>query len=256
MLKLSLKIFVELTGNKYLSRALAAYTSSKYSRLLVPLFASVYKLNKDDMRYPLSSYTSLQALFTRQLKPGIRPIDAHTSIAVSPVDGVISDYGTIKDGTTVPVKGLQLSVSELLGGEKHAASFDGGKFIVIYLSPQHYHRIHSPVNGRVINSRTLGGKSYPVNKWGLRYGTRPLSTNFRKITEVDIDSQKCAIVAVGALNVNSIHITNQSDKLEKGEEIGFFSFGSTVILLFENMTFSALTPNQSIKVGEKIGTIS
>ncbi|MFS0559369.1 phosphatidylserine decarboxylase [Terribacillus sp. 179-K 1B1 HS] len=257
MLKPCLKSLVELTGNKYISKGIAAFTSSKYSRFLIPIFTSVYKLNKEDMRYPPASYESLQALFTRQLKPGVRTIDNHPSSAVSPVDGLINDYGSIRDGMTVSVKNQQLSIAELLGGESHAANYNNGNYIVVYLSPHHYHRIHSPVNGQIRDSRTLGGKSYPVNNFGLKYGTRPLTTNFRKITEIDTHNKnKCAVIKVGALNVNSIHVTYQSDKLEKGEEMGFFSFGSTVILLFTQLSFSGISLNQSIKVGDRIGHFS
>ena len=257
MLKLFLKSLVELTGNQYISNVIAAFTSSKYSRFLIPVFTTVYKLNVKEMRYPLSSYTSLQSLFTRQLKPGVRIIDNHPSSAVSPVDGIINDYGTIKDGRSLSVKGQQLSISELLGEESYAANYNNGSYLVIYLSPHHYHRIHSPVNGKIKDNRTLGGKSFPVNDFGLKYGTRPLSTNFRKITEMEtINKHKCAVIKVGALNVNSIHLTYKLDKLEKGEEMGFFSFGSTVILLFEQLSFSDFTLNESIKVGERIGYFS
>ncbi|MDX8045292.1 phosphatidylserine decarboxylase [Gracilibacillus sp. S3-1-1] len=253
MLKFLLKSLVELTGNRFVSRKLATFTESKYSKFLVPAFASIYKIDQEEMRDPLSSYPSVQALFTRKLKQDLRPIDSHEASAVSPVDGVLNDYGTIQDGIAFSVKGKQLSIDELLGSKTKASRYNGGSYMVIYLSPQHYHRIHSPVSGRIVDNYTLGGKSYPVNKLGEKYGKRPLSTNYRRITEVDTEHGFCAIVKVGALNINSIQLTYEGNKLVKGQEIGYFSFGSTVILLFEQLSFSTLAVEQALKVGERIG---
>lgn len=130
--------------------------------------------------------------------------------------------------------------------------------MILYLSPSHYHRIHSPVNGIVTKQWTLGSKSYPVNKLGLKYGVRTLAKNFRVITEVKTDFGHVSIVKVGAMFVNSIETTHKGSELEKGGEMAYFSFGSTVVLLFEKDIFqvdSTLQTPKEIKVGEKIGIL-
>ncbi|WP_042221037.1 phosphatidylserine decarboxylase [Oceanobacillus manasiensis] len=256
MLKHILKLFVELTGNRFVSSILANFTASKYSKFLVPVFASVYKLKQEEMREPLPTYGSLKALFTRQLKEEVRPVDLTKATAVSPVDGVVNDYGSIQNGTAISVKGKTLSIDELLGSKDKATPYHGGSYIVLYLSPQHYHRIHSPVDGKIMNSYSLGGKSYPVNKLGLKYGNRPLSTNYRRISEVNTEFGYCAVVKVGALNVNSIHLTYKDTNMVKGQEMAYFSFGSTVILLFESPLDTELAIGHEIKVGERIGLMA
>ncbi len=259
MLKLFLKAFVELTGNRFVSKQLMSVTKSRASRRLVPLFAKVYKINQQEMALPLTEYSSLQHLFTRLLKPGTRPIDNEQSVFVSPVDGVISAFGPINEKEAYKVKNNQLGLKEMLGSREKADKYKNGMYIIFYLSPRHYHRIHSPVKGTVTSNWTLGGKSYPVNRFGLKYGERPLSTNFRTITEIKSIHKNVAVVKVGALNVNSIHLTNQHESIEPGEELAYFSFGSTVILLIENENFqftADLNPGQEVKYGEKIGSIS
>ncbi|MDV2887664.1 phosphatidylserine decarboxylase, partial [Alkalihalophilus pseudofirmus] len=101
----------------------------------------------------------------------------------------------------------------------------------------HYHRIHSPVDGTVTKQWTLGRKSYPVNKWGIKYGVRTLAKNYRVITEVKTVTGHVAIVKVGAMFVNSIETTYKGSELVKGKEMAYFTFGSTVVLLFEKGIF-------------------
>jgi phosphatidylserine decarboxylase len=255
LLKWLFKIFVELTGNRFMSRLLIRVTTSKWSRIFIPLFVKVYHINQAEMKLPLSEYHSLQHLFTRELKSEIRAIDNHKHVIVSPVDGVVSAFGSVSEVEKYKVKNRQLNLEEMLGSEEIAATYKKGKYIILYLSPHHYHRIHSPVKGRITNSWTLGGKSYPVNSLGIKYGNKPLSTNRRTVTEIESELQNIAVVKVGALNVNSIHLTNQSKELEPGDELAYFSFGSTVILLMENehLQFATnVTVGEEIKYGERL----
>ena len=259
MLKTFLKIFVELTGNPFMSRQLMTITKSGWSRKMIPLFANVYKINQEEMAVPLSEYTSLQHFFTRTLKPGMRSVKGDENTFVSPVDGVVNAFGLISDVTDYTVKNKQIALEEMLGSGEKAEKYKNGMYIIFYLSPRHYHRIHSPVTGKIMANWTLGGKSYPVNHFGIKYGNRPLSTNFRTITEIKSTHNNVAVVKVGALNVNSIHLTHPGETIQQGEELAYFSFGSTVILLIENENFqisSALCAGEEIKYGEKIGCIS
>ena len=177
----------------------------------------------------------------------------------SPVDAVIEDVGTITETSEMIVKGKTYSIEEMLADKTDIKKYLNGTFMILYLSPSHYHRIHSPVSGTVVRQWTLGSKSYPVNKWGLKYGVRTLAKNYRVITEVETGSGHVSVVKVGAMFVNSIETTHSGTVLEKGEEMAYFSFGSTVVLLFEQGIFkldpSIHTPKE-IKMGEKLGVIS
>ena len=208
------------------------------------------------MEKGLSEYPTLHDLFVRTLKKEARKIDKSNNTVVSPVDAVIEDVGPITETSDILVKGKTYSIEEMLGNHNLLAKYLNGTYMILYLSPSHYHRIHSPVNGIVTKQWTLGSKSYPVNKLGLKYGVRTLAKNFRVITEVKTDFGHVAVVKVGAMFVNSIETTHKGSELEKGGEMAYFSFGSTVVLLFEKGIFqidSALQTPKEIKVGEKIG---
>jgi phosphatidylserine decarboxylase len=252
------RLFIELTNNKTTSMLLAKFAQSRLSRMLIPTFIKVYNINTDEGDKKVHEYVTLHDFFTRKLKKGMRKIDKHHASVISPVDAVIQDVGHITPDKTIVVKGKTYSISEMVGNDKDLSSYINGTYIIFYLSPRHYHRIHSPISGNVENQWTIGRKSYPVNRLGLKYGKDPLSKNYRIITEVKCNHSKIMIVKVGAMFVNSIELIANTHQIEKGEEIAYFSFGSTVILLFETGTFepkSTLLSQPNIKVGESIGLI-
>jgi phosphatidylserine decarboxylase len=225
----------------------------------VPSFAKVYHLNQEEMEKSLSDYPTLHDLFIRTLKKEAREIDQNQDAVVSPVDAVIEDVGSIQETSDITVKGKTYSINEMLGDPGILTKYINGTYMILYLSPSHYHRIHSPVDGTVTKQWTLGSKSFPVNKWGLRYGRQTLSKNYRVITEVKTSYGHIAIVKVGAMFVNSIETTHTGDELIKGGEMAYFSFGSTVVLLFEKNIFqidSTLQTPKEIKVGEKLGKLT
>lgn len=254
------RTLIELTNGKWSSVLLQRFATSKYSRLLVPSFAKIFKINQAEMEKPIQDYPTLHDFFIRKLKPGVRPgDDKQAETVLSPVDAVIEDIGQIEPEYRVTVKGKVYSIEEMLGGIEAADKYDKGTYMVLYLSPSHYHRIHSPVTGRVFSQRSLGSKSYPVNKMGLKYGKRTLAKNFRTITEVEHEFGRMAIVKVGAMFVNSIETTHEGDRLVKGSEMAYFTFGSTVVLLFEKDTFSlkrGLEVPVEITVGDVLGHFS
>ncbi|MGO4887275.1 phosphatidylserine decarboxylase [Anaerobacillus sp. MEB173] len=256
MRKVIYRSFVELSGNRINSYLLKKFTSSRISRHLNKSFVKVYKINQQEMEKPIEHYKSLHDLFCRRLKSGSRKIDNEPTNIVSPVDGVLAERGKITDACQFYVKGQHYSLHEMLGDKNKAERYRDGNYMVLYLSPSHYHRIHSPVNGTVLKQWQLGRKSFPVNKTGLKYGKRPLSRNYRLITELQFHDKCLAIVKVGAMNVNSIHSTFTGDNLHIGQEMAYFSFGSTVVLLFEKGTIAfdeAVPVPSEVKVGMKIG---
>ncbi|MDQ0218224.1 phosphatidylserine decarboxylase [Peribacillus cavernae] len=225
---------------------------------MISSYANAYKLNKGEIDGEIDTFMTLHDLFTRRLKAGAREIDDHVSAVVSPVDGVLEDFGEVTSESRISVKGKVYSIKEMLGADTAVSKYIGGKYMVLYLSPSHYHRIHAPVEGKVVDRWVIGKKSYPVNSMGMKYGRSPLSKNYRNITEVQHGSGHVVIVKVGAMFVNSIVITDEAKSLSRGQEFAYFSFGSTVVLLFEKNTFkiaeSKSVPSD-VRVGEKVGYI-
>ncbi|KAB7708699.1 phosphatidylserine decarboxylase [Bacillus aerolatus] len=252
------RFFIELTNKKWSSRLLEQYTSSSLSKPMIRPFIKAYRVNEKEMAHPVEDYKTLHDFFMRTLMPEARTIDYGRNHVVSPVDAKLAEAGTILRGCKIVVKGKVYSVTEMLGSHKKAVGYEGGTFLVFYLSPSHYHRIHSPIDGLIAGKWTLGSHSYPVNTHGLKYGKAPLAKNYRDITELQIESGKMAVVKVGAMFVNSIQRSHDRPYWKQGEEVAYFNFGSTVVLLFEPGAFvlnEQLTVPCEVKVGEKIGSL-
>ncbi|KMY54824.1 phosphatidylserine decarboxylase [Bacillus sp. FJAT-27231] len=252
------RFFIELTNKRWSSRLLERYTSSSLSKPMIRPFMKAYRINEEEMAHPVEEYQTLHDFFMRKLLPEARTIEYGNNHVVSPVDARLAETGTITNGYKIIVKGKPYSVAEMLGSNEKAAHYEKGTFLVFYLSPSHYHRIHSPVDGEVVEKWTLGRYSYPVNHYGLKYGREPLAKNYREITELSLGSGKMAVVKVGAMFVNSIERSHDRLVWKQGEEVAYFNFGSTVVLLFEPGTFmlnEQLTVPCEVKVGEKVGTL-
>ena len=255
MKKMLFNRFVELSGHPVSSTVLKTIASSRLSRKLIKPFAKTYRINEGEAEFPINQYNSLQAYFTRNLKKGSRPIDMRPDILISPVDGVVTEMGTIDMDQTFMIKNHLYSIKKILGDEKKTIPFTGGFFYIFYLSPSHYHHFHYPYDGELLSRYALGSTSFPVNDLGLRLGNEPFATNYRLISELTTAHGRMTMVKVGALNVNSIHIMDSSIECTKGKEFGHFSFGSTVILLLEkNNSFQPTIPlNTEVKMGQAVG---
>ncbi|QQZ10790.1 phosphatidylserine decarboxylase [Heyndrickxia vini] len=250
---------IELTNHQFLSNLIKNFTQSKISKPFIKSYAKLYQLNQDEMMDELHTYSSLHDLFTRKLKLHAREIIKDTNAVTSPVDGVIEDFGAITANKEMIVKGKPYSIQEMIGEHTNIDKYIDGIFIILYLSPKHYHRIHSPVTGELIKQYALGTKSYPVNRLGLKYGRSPLAKNYRVVSEVEHNKGTVLVVKVGAMFINSVECTALSNTWVKGEEIAYFSFGSTVVLLFEKNTFSLNNEIQTpkdVKMGELLGYLT
>ena len=252
------RFFIELTNKRWSSRLLERYTSSSLSKPMIRPFMKAYRINEKEMAHSVEEYQTLHDFFMRKLLPEARMIEYGKNNVVSPVDARLAETGTIARGYEIVVKGKPYSIAEMLGSSEKAACYENGTFLVFYLSPSHYHRIHSPIDGQVAEKWTLGRHSYPVNNHGLKYGKAPLAKNYREITELTFNSGKMAVVKVGAMFVNSIERSHERLVWRQGEEVAYFNFGSTVVLLFEPGTFmlnERLSVPCEVKVGEKVGTL-
>lgn len=218
----------------------------------------------------LSAYPSFNAFFTRALREDARPLAS--AGAVCPVDGSVSQCGSIQDGRIFQAKGRSFSTYELMGGESDLAQlFDAGSFATLYLSPRDYHRIHMPLAGTLHQMVHVPGRLFSVNPPTTRAVPRLFARNERVVTVFETEIGPMALVLVGALFVASIETvwagevtpphTDQVRRwdypvtgelalnLERGAEMGRFNMGSTVIVLFAK---DAATWTESIVPGEPV----
>ncbi|RNF40989.1 phosphatidylserine decarboxylase [Planococcus salinus] len=247
---------IELTNGPVTSGVLRRFAQSAKSRWVIPGYIKTYNITLDDIDSPLDSFSSLHDFFIRKLKAASRP--TASAPIVSPVDGTIEALGDLHEGIEFLVKNQQYSLAALLGSDQMAEQYQNGKYAVFYLSPADYHRIHSPVNGTVLKQYLAGKKSYPVNRYGLLYGKTPLSGNYRMVTELETDFGRLLVVKVGAMFINSIELTNRGKEWKKGEEVGYFSFGSTVVLFFQENQVELLddiAAGRQVKMGEAVANM-
>ena len=225
----------------------------------------------------INAYPSFNAFFTRQLKPQQRTIDPN-NVIISPADGCISQIGKLTATKILQAKKKYYSIGQLLAGnDVLTATFQNGCFATIYLSPRDYHRVHMPYTGKLIQSIYVPGKLFSVNPVTVAHIDDVFARNERLINIFETDNGPMAVILVGAMLVAGIHTTwqgkitpnhntqlqtwcyaNKNITLQKGEELGYFNFGSTVILLFpENKVewCSSFATPRSIKVGEAISCL-
>ncbi|SHE78880.1 phosphatidylserine decarboxylase [Seinonella peptonophila] len=248
------KLLWKITPKKHLSRLVGKFARHSWSRGLIPLYIKAYRIDLEPIKKSVDQFENLLDFFIREYKPEARPLVADPQIIVSPVDGKISQAGSIEKDMLLQAKGVNYSLMELLANRmEHIERYIGGKFITIYLSPRDYHRIHMPITGAIEEFTYIPGELYPVNEWGVQFIPGLFARNERLITYIRTDNGgEVALIKVGATNVGSIRVeyddqisTNKKGigithkcysnphKLHKGEELGRFEFGSTIILLFE-----------------------
>lgn len=218
------------------------------SNAVVRLYARAYRVDLDAAVPPPSPYESFDAFFTRALRDGLRPQDADPAAIVSPADGRIAALGPVTEGGRLLVKGQAYRVEDLVGDPAEAARYDGGQFVVVYLSPRDYHRVHSPVAGKVTLIRSMPGDLFPVNAIGERHVPQLFARNRRVAIVIDTEQHgRVTVVLVGAIvvgriTVNAIdardvplgmHAINPPLEIQRGDEIGTFHLGSTAVVFVE-----------------------
>ncbi|KAH3767558.1 Phosphatidylserine decarboxylase proenzyme 2 precursor [Pelomyxa schiedti] len=243
------------------------YTSKKSIKEIIP-FINYHHLNTEEILDPIPSFQCFNEFFYRKLKPGARPVDeeANPTIAVSPADCRMSAFATVQSATRIWIKGIGFTLAHLLGGNEEIASmFSDGSIAIARLSPQDYHRYHSPVDGILGTRHDIDGTYYTVNPMAIRQNISVFTENKRCYMLISTENfgQVCW-VSVGATLVGSIQWTkNPGDHVHKGEEIGYFAFGgSTIVLLFQKGKISldsdllnnSLAPIETlVSVGNRIG---
>ena len=225
------------------------------------------------------AYATFNDFFTRELKPGIRPLADGEKTLVSPVDGAISQLGQVTGDRIFQAKGQSFSLSELLGGEEATtAPFADGEFSTIYLSPKDYHRIHMPMAGTLRQMIHVPGKLFSVNPVTAENVPNLFARNERVVCIFDTASGPMALVLVGAMIVGSVEtrwagvvvpgrrqVTStlyegeQAITFDKGEEMGRFRLGSTVIMVMPKGSVSwnsDQVAGKTVRMGEAFGALA
>ncbi len=215
------------------------------SKVVAQAYARAYRVNMEEAEVE-GPFPSFDAFFTRKLRRGARTVSEDE--VVSPADGLLSAQGAVDTNCRIQVKGQNYSVAELIGSCDDAQLYVGGRFVVVYLSPRDYHRVHAPVSAELTSVRSVPGDLFPVNSIGERYVEGLFVRNNRVAFNLETRGLgRVTLVMVGATIVGRIGVSVLDDatpapgltpivppvQVERGDELGVFHLGSTVVVLFE-----------------------
>ncbi|MBT3697585.1 MAG: phosphatidylserine decarboxylase [Gammaproteobacteria bacterium] len=253
-------------------------TKHPLTSYLIKTYINFFKVNMNECeKISISEYNTFCDFFTRKLKPGIHKIDNNVNSIVSSCDGKVLEYGKIKNNTILQVKGKTITINELLDNDKKTNGiYKDGSFVTIYLSPKDYHRVHNPYSGKLIRTIQVPGRLFSVATHAVKYIKKLYSRNERLVCSFRNNDINFSVIFVAAINVSSIEVAWKGEvsppmpkktiatdyekkkiNMEKGEEVGMFKSGSTVILLFDSKAKlnSNLKRGKYVRVGNKIGEI-
>lgn len=265
-----------------LSRLALRLTRSRvlwWKRWQIHWFIRRYQVDMSVAQNPdPEAYPHFNAFFTRALKPEARPLAAGDDTVVSPVDGTVSQAGVAEKDCLLQAKGHTYTIGALLGGDEDlAAAFCDGPFMTVYLAPRDYHRIHMPFAGRLRMMRYVPGSLFSVNDTTTRLVPGLFARNERLVTLYDTAAGPMAVVLVGAMLVSAMETVwsegvihagpggqprtwryegEHGPLLQRGEEMGRFNMGSTVIMLFGRGRAAwadHMGAGKTVRMGEMIG---
>ncbi len=272
---------IQIVPKKWLSYWVGVCVRKKYPfglhTLIKNWFVKHYKVNVEEAEKSLDEYPTLGDFFIRKLKPGARPI--HEAEFINPVDGVVTREGIFEsDELLIPqVKDRNYSFQKFLKNYFKSEDFEGGFYSVIYLAPYNYHRIHSPLNGKISKVVHYPGELWPVNSWSVENIDGLFWRNERIAVEITSPMGTLLLVMVGATNVGRISLDFTPEILgnvpgqisdsswsphspipvEKGEGVGCFEMGSTVVLIGDSKLLGSLNfnpgPERKVAMGQKFG---
>jgi phosphatidylserine decarboxylase len=238
-------------------------------------FARIFGATIEEAELPLVEYASINAFFTRQLKPGLRPIEPDA--IVSPVDGAVGACGPVVDDVLVQAKGRNYSLAALLGDDTLARSMDGGTFATLYLAPKDYHRIHVPIDGDIVSATYIPGELWPVNVYAVMHVADLFAVNERIVVTIRARlGGTMAVVLVGATMVGTtrvafddLHTNARRREVQRrsydpphavraGGPLGHFEFGSTVIVVCgrEVGALDPLAIGETVRMGRRMGRLA
>ncbi|MDE0007535.1 MAG: archaetidylserine decarboxylase [Gammaproteobacteria bacterium] len=242
-----------------------------FKRFVIWIYTRFYPVNLDEaVGETADDFETFNHFFTRRLKPGARPLSDAVDALVCPADGTVSQAGPIVDGQLLQAKGQRYSVAELLGDASLAARYEGGTFVTIYLSPRDYHRVHVPCASELASATEIPGRLFSVNASSERRVAGLFGRNERLAMHLTAAFGDYALVMVGALIVAGIDTPWQRPpvpreerakprvlhpdrvRFARGDEVGTFRIGSTVICLFppDIALTERFVPDATVRMGE------
>ncbi len=250
------------------NRSLAVATRARRPRALVDaaIAAWVRRGRIDLADFAPGPYASVEDFFLRRLAPGARPLGDGV---VSPVDGAVVAAGEIADGASLVVKGHRLSLDRLVNGRLHRLPLDGlrgGRYLSLFLGPRGYHRVHMPADATLLDVRWLPGRYFPQNEHALAAIAGVYEKNERAVLRLRLaDAREALLVMVGASLIGGIRLadlpraawtrrapTNLMRAHQKGDEIGHFTFGSTVVMLLPPGASPLVAEGDAVKMGQPL----
>jgi phosphatidylserine decarboxylase len=274
-------LWQNLIPQHFLTRCVGKLAASKtkwLKNLFIKCFIAYFKVDMSTaVETDPKRYENFNAFFTRALKPETRPIVRRASDVACPIDGCVSEIGRIEQGRLLQAKNQYYSLEGLIGNAALATQFENGSFATLYLAPQNYHRIHMPYAGQLKEMTYLPGQLFSVNPRSVIGIKNLFARNERVVTVFETDHGPMILVLVGAMIVGSIatrwegvivpsqqkvhHWNYDSENifLQRGEEMGYFQLGSTVILLFPDkyLTWNPeLQAKTSVQMGQLLATIT
>lgn len=259
---------------------LARCENRVWKNLFIKCIVRAFGVDLSEAREPNpEAYPCFNAFFTRALNADARPLCDEEGAVLCPADGAVSQIGDIADGRLLQAKGKSFTVIDLLGGDAdRARDFRNGKFATIYLSPRDYHRLHMPIAGTLKEMVHVPGRLFSVNAATASTVPNLFARNERVAALFDTEAGPMALVLVGALFVASIETVwhgevtpptspqvrawkyvQDAPNLAKGQEMGRFNMGSTVIVLFGEHAVdweAAMRPGDETRMGQKIGRLA
>ncbi|MEM9302690.1 MAG: archaetidylserine decarboxylase [Pseudomonadota bacterium] len=245
-----------------------------WKNALIRILSRIYAIDLDEPARPAPhGYESFADFFTRELRPGARPLPEAAVTIACPADGKISAMGPVDGDRVFQAKGHDYGLAELLASEDEAARFEDGAFATIYLAPSNYHRVHAPVAGRLVETAYVPGKLFSVSPGTVDHLPGLFARNERLVCLFDSeDFGRVAVILVGAMLVSGIETvwggaeahrdtleridrTGGDIQLERGDELGRFNMGSTVILLFQRdkVRLERLPAHTVVRMGQGLG---
>jgi len=277
---MSLNILLQYLIPKHiLSRLVAKIANCRVpliKNFIIHQYCKHYNIDMSEALDPnYLNYPTFNDFFTRALKPQSRPITCGPKDIISPVDGKMWQIGKPAVNQLINAKGDGFTLEQLLADDKEATQFQNGNFAVLYLAPYNYHRIHMPIDGRLLSMRYVPGNLFSVNPKVAEHIPDLFAKNERVVTIFDTALGPMAMILVGAMIVGSIEtkwegiITPDRKKtllnwdystldinFARGEEMASFKLGSTVILLFPQQTIKwqdSLQAGSILKMGQSLG---
>jgi phosphatidylserine decarboxylase len=247
---------------------------------LITRFVSLYQVEVDEVELDIpDGFETFNDFFIRELESDARPIDANPEAVVSPVDGTLSRSGRLVAGSIMQAKGIDYTIEDLLATDlEQAEALSDGSFATIYLAPYNYHRVHAPFDGKIVAARYIPGDLFSVNAATAEYVSGLFRRNERLVLHIETAHGPAAVILVGALNVGSIStpwsgqirprksgvvetidLRNGPEKIKRGDLLGWFNMGSTVIVLMPKDAcdwHDNLEPGKTVRMGESIGKVS